>query len=182
VVAGPTGLVAVGSACTSKPAGCEPAAWTSSDGTTWERVTDMPALSGRLEAIAASETGYVAVGSESCDPSHTTSPPSCAGLVLTSTDGRAWVQQRFEGPHDLRTVTAIGDSFLVTAQDGLNPLWFNADGLSWEPTTVEGGPAADATDATADWHFAATPDVAVWLGMAKETDAPAAWVSGATAP
>ena len=131
VVAGPDGLVAVGSVCTSKPVGCEPAAWTSPDGTSWERVADVPALSGRLEAIAASDTGYVAVGDVGCDPSHTSSPPSCAGLVLTSTDGRVWVQQPFEGPAYLRTVTAIGDRFFATATIGPETVCMSATAQTW---------------------------------------------------
>ena len=176
VVAGPEGLVAVGSVCTSKPVGCEPAAWTSSDGTSWERVAEMPALSGRLEAIAASDTGYVAVGNVGCDASHTSSPPSCAGLVLTSTDGRTWAKRPFEGPAYLGTVTAIGDRFFATATSGPETVWVSADGKTWAPLEAEGGPSTDAQGAGVELKFGADNVTAVWLGVSGAGD-PAAWVS-----
>ena len=110
------------------------------------------------------------------------SPTSCAGLVLTSTDGRAWVQRPFEGPAYLGTVTAIGDQFFATAETGSGSAWISRDGSEWALAAVEGGPPAGAQDAAADWHFAASPEVAVWLGTPTETAGPAAWVSGETAP
>jgi hypothetical protein len=171
VMAGPDGLVAVGSVCNTKAAvGCQPAVWTSPDGLTWVHLKDVPTASGSLSSIAMSDTrtSYVAVG---------------AGTVLTSRDGRTWVQQPVERPGDFQTVTWIGDRFFATVLGEPETVWTSEDGSTWVPSVVGGGPSADAQDATADWHFAAQPDVAVWLGLPRESAGPAAWVStGGTAP
>ena len=170
VMAGPDGLVAVGSVCNTKAsAGCQPAVWTSPDGTSWTRLKDVPAMSGGLRALATSDarTAFVAVG---------------AATVLTSRDGLTWVQQPVEPPNDFQGVTWIGDRFFATVLGGPETVWTSEDGSAWIPASVQGGPAADARDATALWHFAARPDVAVWLGLPTESADPAAWVSvvGAT--
>ena len=163
VIAGPDGLIATGSVCNAKlVVGCQPAVWTSLDGTSWERMKGVPALSGSLRAIAASGTGYVAVG---------------VGTVLTSRDGRTWVQQPVEPPNDFQTVTWIGDRFFATVLGGRETVWTSEDGSAWIPAVVDGGPTTDAKDASAKWHFAATPKVAVWIGMPTEAANPAAWVS-----
>ena len=86
VVAGPGGLVAVGSVCAADPGAwdpvpCSPMAWTSTDGITWERATAMQAaddqavIDAGLTEVAASDDRYVAAG---------------GSWVLTSTDGRTW--------------------------------------------------------------------------------------------
>ena len=169
VMAGPDGLIAVGSVCNTKAAaGCQPAVWTSPDGFSWEHIKGVPTVSGSLGAIATSDTrtSYVAVG---------------AGTVLTSSDGMAWLQQPVEQPSDFQSITWIGDRFFATVLGGLETVWTSQDGSAWVPAVVEGGPAANAQDATADWHFATQPDVAVWLGLPKESANPAAWASRAAA-
>ena len=87
VVAGPAGLVAVGSVCTAEPVGCRPMAWTSADGITWERAVAMQAAddqgvsdAGGLTAVAASDDRYVA---------------AAGNWVLTSTDGRTWARSSY---------------------------------------------------------------------------------------
>ena len=181
VMASPNGLVAVGSVCTNKPAGCEPAAWTSADAVTWERAGGMPAISGVLKAIAGSGTRFTAVGAETCDSSPVAVPQPCPALVLTSQDGQTWTQQAFEQPGDLRTLTDVGGRYFATAPDGPEGVWTSGTATTWEPLVQDGGPSTSGFDATAEWHFAATPDVAVWVGIPTETSDPAAWVSGTVA-
>ena len=75
------------------------------------------------------------------------------------------MQQPVEQPGDFQTATWIGDRFFATVLGELETVWTSEDGSSWVPAKVAGGPAAGARDATAGWHFAAQPDVAVWLGL-----------------
>ena len=41
-----------------------------------------------------------------------------------------------------------------------------------------GSVCSSGFDDIAEWHFAATPDTAVWIGIPTETADPEAWVSG----
>ena len=181
VIGGPGGLVAVGSVCRSNPSGCWPAAWTSSDGLTWARVAGVPAASGRLESVAASRAGYVAVGAQACSAAQVASG-GCPALILTSPDGATWTQQAFEQTGGLRTVTRIGDRLFATAPDGPVTLWTSTDGSTWTPGSASGGPPLDTSGNVAAWHLASTPYTAVWLGAQTTAEDPAAWVSGGTGP
>ena len=137
-----------------------------------------PGSLGSLKAIATSGSGYVAVGAtQTCDASVSTDPWGCPALVLTSPDGRTWTQQPFEQPGDLRTLTVIGGRYLATAPDGAQTLWTSDDGTMWVPAEVKGGPATSGEGSSAEWHFAATSDIAVAVGPAMETDDPMAMVS-----
>jgi hypothetical protein len=177
VAVGPEGLVAVGSVCTATPVGCRPAVWTSPDGISWSRVTDVPSTAGVLKAIA-SEVGIVAVGAETCGSSPAAIPGDCTAMVMTSVSGREWVQQAFGQAGDLRTVTRVGNRWFATSPDGPQNLWASADGSTWAAPLVAGGPAtANGSGGISGWHFAATSNVAVWLGPSSETGDPSAWVS-----
>jgi hypothetical protein len=68
VAEAPGGLVAVGSTCDGPARSCEPAAWLSQDGLTWERLGGLPAGNGRLSAVATvgGELPVVAVGAWTC--------------------------------------------------------------------------------------------------------------------
>jgi hypothetical protein len=173
VVAGPAGLVAVGSVCTADPRGCKPMAWTSTDGTSWERAAAMQAagdqadISVPLNGVAASDAGYVAVGDN---------------FVLASIDGRAWERTAQIGP--LGDVTTIGKRYFATGSgDTGNETWAMPwDGVNWDTVTV-GDPLPNTIYNPAEWHFAATQDVAVAVGPAVGTGDPTAMVSVAkTAP
>lgn len=167
VMMGPDALVGVGSVCnTQLVVGCQPAVWISPDGHSWERMKGVPTASGSLSSIAASDarTVYVAAG---------------AGMVLTLRDGETWVQEPIEQPNDFQGITWIGDRFFATVLGGPETVWTSEDGSAWAPVAVEGGPPTDTQDSTADWHFAATPGTAVWVGTPTETADPVAWVSGA---
>ncbi len=179
VTLGPAGLLAVGSVCQNSPAACQPAAWTSTDGTSWTRAANMPTLSGVLNAAATSGAGYVAVGSQSCGETPMIEAGGCPALILTAPDGREWTQQPFEQSGGLATITWIGDRFFATAPGGPGLLWTSGDGSTWDPAAVEGGPARPDLGFVVEWQFAATPEVAVWLGPAGMETAPQAWMSGA---
>ena len=183
VITGPAGLIAVGSVCQNNPAACQSAAWTSTDGTSWERVVGMPTLPGVLKAVATSGSGYVAVGAQSCGSTPLSEVAGCPALILTSPDGQAWTRQPFEQSGDLRTITWVGDRYFATAPGGPGFLWTSTDGSTWVPAAVEGGPARPDLGFVVEWQLAATPEAAVWLGPAGMETAPAAWVSvGGTAP
>ena len=177
VAAGPAGLVAVGSVCQNDPIACQPAVWTSTDGTSWTRAADVPKLSGELKAVATSGAGYVAVGAQSSCPSSLQGAVGCPALILTARDGQTWIQQPFEQLGDLRTITRIGDRFFATAPDGPGLLWTSSDGTGWVPAAVEGGPAKPDLGGVVEWQLAATPNTAAWLGPAGMETAPKAWVS-----
>jgi hypothetical protein len=161
VVAGPGGLVAIGTVCTTAPGVCRPMAWTSKDGIAWERADGMPDLEGRLNGIAVTGQGLVAVGN---------------GLVLTSPDGRTWTRQSIAEPVALSAVTVVGDRLFASTADGSGAVWASDDGTEWarvEPAGLTG----IAGDTPAEWHFAATADRAVALGSASDSEALQARVS-----
>ena len=169
--------MAVGSVCSNKPVGCKPAAWTSADGTTWERAAGMPAISGLLKAVAGSGTRFTAVGAGTCDSSPVAIPQPCPALVLTSPNGRTWTQQPFEQSGDLRTLTVIGGRYFATAPDGPATVWTSDTGSTWAPAEAAGGPAIAGPGNFVEWHFAATQETAVWIGTDPETNNPVAWAS-----
>lgn len=183
VVAGPDGLIAVGSTCTTSPAGCRPAAWTSTDGSTWQRASLPADITGWLGSIAVSRNGYVAVGGGGCSGSRADRPAGCPALVLTSSDGRSWLQQSSPQPGDLREIATIGDRLYATAPDGPVLLWASADGTTWSAATLVGGPGNTGDSIVVEQHLAATSDRAVIVGQDPVTFDTAAWYSqGASLP
>ena len=165
VVAGPAGLVAVGSVCTAEPGGCKAAAWTSADGSSWEREVAMRApgdvaFSSGLNGVAASDSGYIAVSDDT---------------VLMSADGRSWERRAQMGR--LSEVVTIGKRFFGTVQgDGWEEIAvFDSEGkLSFVDV---GDPLPGSVYNPAEWHLAATPGIAVAVGPEVETDDPMAMVS-----
>lgn len=173
VVAGPGGLVAVGSYCTGTPMRCEPAAWSSPDGTTWMRVGGLPELAGSLSAVGASDAGFVAAGVEHCG----TDLATCPTIILTSPDGTTWSRQPFDQAGGLTGIDRIGARLFATAPYGPETVWVSADSTTWTAGVFDGGPAGSGSTGVTDPCFAASGDTAVWLGMRIDTDEPAAWVS-----
>jgi hypothetical protein len=168
IVAGPGGMVAVGSECTSAGA-CQPAAWTTGGTGAWMRVADLPASSGRLRSVAASGSGYVAVGAG----------PSA---ILYSADGQSWHAVQSPPSTDLQSVTRIGDRFVAAAATGPETVWGSPDGQAWAPLDAQGGPVTASDTVVTDWRLAADNATAVWFGRDGGGD-PVAWVSVAgTAP
>ena len=181
VVSVPGGLIAVGSICQAEPAACRPAAWLSSDGISWDRVEDLPESYGYLSAVTASGdgSGYLAVGTVSGAPGPDAVRVTESGMVLTSPDGRTWTRQPAGPLTSVRSVTWIGDRFFATDRNGPVTVWTSVDGASWAVPDLTGGPMIPESGASAEWKFAATTAVAVWLGKPAEDLDPQAWVSPA---
>ena len=122
------------------------AAWTSSDGQTWEPVPPEELGPGTINDVTAVGPGLVAVGTTDNELRRIqgTQPggPS-QGVVWTSEDGRTWT--RFDdlpvirdadfGPSD---ITAGGPG--VVAVGAQNRAWFSSDGLAWEAASVPSVP------------------------------------------
>jgi hypothetical protein len=159
VLAGPSGLVAVGSSCTAGPRACEAAVWVSADGADWERVTGLPETSGGISAIAVSGTRLLAIG---------------GGGVIASTDGGTWRTVGFFGR--LRDLAVVGDRFFATTD--ATTTYASADGVDWTLVQVGGSPADTPID-PAEWHYASNGPVAVAIGPTPDTGEVLAMVSAA---
>ncbi len=153
VASGPDGLlVGVGSAVDD---GVSVAAvWTSSDGSTWQRVPHDPATFAGAEGegawvldVAAGDSGLAAVGSAAGTPA-----------VWTSPDGLSWarvasVDDEFDG--SFSSVAALGTGFVAAGPHGFADmgeapltLWTSPDGLEWNRVLVLGQGYAQAIVAT----------------------------------
>ena len=118
-------------------------AWSSPDGSTWERIyfDDDPLVS--VSAITTGGPGFVAVG-EAWDDSINDNRPA----AWTSTDGRTWT--RADTPDDraglINWVVATDNGFVgagwLRGQDRNRHLqtamWFSSDGASWSLVHDEG--------------------------------------------
>jgi hypothetical protein len=127
---GPT-LVAGGQVCAEGGRPCAAAAWTSSDGTAWERVSQVPAAD-RISEVVSANGPFVAVAERCVDS-------ACKAVVFRSEDGRAWS----EVPMDLPETAQIGSNgktiVLVTGEYRSLDVRASADGVAW---TVLGSVAA----------------------------------------
>jgi hypothetical protein len=140
VVAAPGGgFVAVGATGDAKDADGS-AAWTSTDGTAWLRVTDDVLRTGVMRAVtAAPGVGLVAVGNNAV---------SSQAMSWRSPDGRAWEVapdapslDNFGLKIEMRDVAWDGQRFLAGGhrlfgtQFPTGLLWISTDGLVWERAT-----------------------------------------------
>ncbi len=120
------------------------AIWTSTDGTSWERVPHDPALfagpdgqQARISDVAASDDGFVAVGAAGTHPA-----------AWASADGLSWARAQApddEFPGSFSTVTAIDGGWLAAGPHGFADmneelvavtLWTSPDGLTWDRVWV----------------------------------------------
>jgi hypothetical protein len=92
-----------------------------------------------------------------------------------STDGPVWVRQTLDGHSDFGAVASIGGMLFAIGPIGSTTVWTSDDGIVWLASGLDGGPSTG--HGTAEWHVAATPDTAVWLGSTAASDLPEAWVS-----
>jgi hypothetical protein len=168
VVAGPPGLVAVGSACTPTGGTCRAAVWTSKDGIAWARVADNPVFDGSMYGVASWAGGLVAVGGDA----------SGKGVrAWTSIDGTTWTAaDHIDGVDGTYTaVESLGDRLVASAVD-LNlqtTIVESRDGLAWTlaaPTPTLGagainglGRGSDGRPVAVGWD-GRTPAAVVWLG------------------
>ena len=156
-------LYAVGNAASDAAPG---EIWTSTDGESWHSATGALSLDGVLiNAVAADESGIVAVGSRNDHAVAVVSPDGVAWSIRRMPNATAW---------DLRSVAAGRTGFVAVGNPtgGLlhGAAWWSADGTSWSAiTSIEGSkyPNWDAVGASA------TRFVAVGMAGSK----PAAWIS-----
>jgi hypothetical protein len=167
VVAGPAGLVAVGSVCTAEPPGCEPMAWTSADGVWWERSVamheagDQAEFTQGLAAVAASGTEYVALNDR---------------FALASADGRTW--RRVLETGGLLDIATVGGRFFTTSQcSGGTYVSVSDDRNIWAEDVQVGERLPGSICEPLQWHLAASADRAVAVGSTTDTDEPRAMVS-----
>lgn len=139
IAAGGPGLVAVG--WDERGA----AAWTSSDGRTWNQVPGEELGAGTINHVTTGGPGLVAVGTsdnelariagEQTGPTH--------AVVWTSEDGRTWTRLPddpvFRDAFFISAVTAGGPG--VVAVGAHNKAWFSSDGMAWEPAELPPVPA-----------------------------------------
>jgi len=151
IATGGPGLVAVGSAsdtshhhntATSERHHVEALAWTSIDGTTWERIAGQPGFEhGAMQGVAWSRGVLVAVGYDDSDP---------AGAITTrvwsSIDGSTWtVVPKTTIPADTRLTRVLG-----------TPAGFLASGIEVADDGIERGVVRRSDDGAA-WVRAVDP-------------------------
>jgi hypothetical protein len=177
VAAGGPGFVAVGFDTSQKTS--EAAVWTSTDGTSWLRVTaSQDALAGgqlKMRDVTAGGPGLVAVGFSG------TAGDSDAA-VWTSKDGTTWERLSGSpkvfggpGPQVMATVVSGGPGLVAVGSDGSDAAaWTSKDGTTW--TKVPADPSVFGGPGNQFMNFAvSTPAGIVAVGADKE-DA-AVWVS-----
>ena len=129
VAAGPGGWVAVGS--NDDVMGYEGRIWQSPDSLTWKLVARDQLAGLELVDVAATESAYVAIGTESSDLNNPTS------TILRSIDGVTWVQATTVPGAWASHVAAGARGFVVVVEaSGGNDLLFSADGRTWSRVTA----------------------------------------------
>jgi hypothetical protein len=125
--------MAKGEATDARPAG---AAWTSTDGTTWQRVPDQPAFApGELLRVTAGPAGLMAVRGLDF------------GSLVFSRDGTTWSDAPVGTPGaKVSGVTATDEGFVaVGSVETSAAAWVSPDGQTWQRATF-----SDGSDASAD--------------------------------
>lgn len=166
VVAGGPGFVAVGNANPSNAGlpDVDPphaAVWISSDGRAWERLPDEAAFRlARMSAIAERDGLLVAAGAarEGEDD---------VPAIWRSSDGRRWSRIELSSSSGaIEDIAAGADGFVAVGSSGRTGLlataWRSADGLSWEPETI------DPTGGSAATSVAVNPAGLVAIGTSTE--------------
>ena len=200
VVATPTGWLAVGRedpACNYN-CGQSPVrglAWTSSDGLTWTRVTGQAAFEGGgIQAVTATDTGFVAAGLAAGHAAIWTSPDGLAWSRVAddpvfappSGAGADSVVDAISVASGHGAVVAVGQAF--DAGPGGAPVvmaWRSVDGQSWTAASVENptGGQFFSVAATAGRFLATGPSgEGSCLGGIWASGDGAAWACDATDP
>lgn len=129
--------------------------WKSSDGITWELLTDSAGWSGRagLSAVVYRDEIYVMAGSFNDDPAVIGGPPVRVYFndVWKSSDGQDWTQMTDNAPWKPRAgaVVVVKDDYmyLIGGEEGFtcipggpcppyfNDVWRSQDGVNWELIT-----------------------------------------------
>jgi hypothetical protein len=135
IATSPDGFVAVGVVGTAQePSGA--VAWTSVDGSTWDRIDDPAFADGiAVSVVRAPFGGFVAVGSD-LDRRN--------AVAWTSPDGRRWTRGPDEASREhpggfawMTDAVAVGNSVIAVGdfqglQRGTATSWVTADGNRWE--------------------------------------------------
>jgi hypothetical protein len=163
--------------------GAGPIAWASADGTGWQRVVD-PALDcGRLVSLAASDTAFVGVGSETLSADDGL-PASPSALAWVSADGSDW--ELVDGLSDLvegglAAVAAGPGGFVTSAGPNRLPIkalfLHSTDGHTWERAHYSAPIEPGGENIRS---FAASPGgyLAVgYVGLGPDVQVSAAWSS-----
>ncbi|HEY5276570.1 MAG TPA: hypothetical protein VIK38_08565 [Coriobacteriia bacterium] len=125
--------MAKGEATDARPAD---AAWTSTDGTTWQRVPDQPAFApGELLRVTAGPAGLMAVRGLGF------------GSLVFSRDGTTWSEAPVGTPGaNVSDVSATDEGFVaVGSVETSAAAWMSPDGQHWQRATFP-----DGSDASAD--------------------------------
>lgn len=131
VVAWHGGFVAGGSRDDPAAARSSGAIWTSSDGLTWDRVSDGPAFDdGRVFGMAATASTIVAVGT-------TSDEFRGPAVVWLSHDGRQWTRLASASfaSGAMRAVAVGGPGFVAVGlgtNDDQAAVWTSKDGSTWQ--------------------------------------------------
>lgn len=122
--------------------GQDAAAWTSLDGTTWQRapagqeaftgITDALLFPAGLKSLAANQSGYVAVGNDAPCAQPPCTDERHIAVVLTSPDGLTWRRVSDasvfvgSGWSDIRSVTTWGSRFVAVGEYDERPvIWIS---------------------------------------------------------
>jgi hypothetical protein len=149
VVAGGSGLIAVGSASASCGDGLDPcsgAVWLSEDGIVWDRLDDASGVfqdASSIQAVTAGDSGLVAVGDRaSGDP-----------LVWFSPDGMQWSRSVLPNGKRAFDVVATDTGYVavgfverIQGEDILvdGAVWTSPDGIIWNQVAEGSATFADA--------------------------------------
>ena len=118
-----TTIVAGGQVCGEDGRPCVAAAWTSIDGTAWERVSQLPV--GDWISDVVSVNGSFVGATERCVDS------ACTSVVIRSVDGRAWSEVPMDLPETAR-IASTGTTIVLVAGDyGSLDVRASADGAAW---------------------------------------------------
>ena len=193
VAVGGPGLVAAGAAG-GRDGDTDAAVWTSSDGNTWVRVDDDPAVFGgepsrfgaaseqAINDLVAGSLGVVAVGADIV-------PGDSDAAVWVSTDGLVWERlpddEVFGGAGDqvMRSVVQTADTVVAVGESsGLAAVWVSNDGREWTRALIDGAPGGTGTEPSAISDVALGGPGLVAVGSVGVESRPAVWLSagGAT--
>lgn len=185
VAGGPNGFMAI----SWSDAGTGYDVWSSTDGQAWQRVagdafdsrwsdTD-PTLRARVNALAATSAGYVAVGYVAIGDAHVCQLSGCppiAAVIWTSADGKSWSElatdDRFTSRHPADGERTLADSVLAWGSHFLVGGEYESEPAIWISDPVAAGVGANAKPAPVEPAPASARQPAAFAGTWEATDAP----------
>jgi hypothetical protein len=156
IVAGPGGLLAVGSEFYGGMGPGTTVVWTSPDGEAWTRAAELGDATGFVSAAWGPE-GWVAV-----------SNAEGSARAWVSADGATWMDAGLEDPTaEVEAMVATGAGFVAVGSDDLDDpscgsIWFSATGVGWERIDCIFGEGFWNASVLADGRVAAYGQSGVW--------------------